>query len=395
MKPFSLLIKPASADCNLRCSYCFYLEKSALYPGKGPHRMAEEVLERVISSYMSTPQPVYQFGWQGGEPALMGNGFFRRAAALQAGCGPPGSEAANGLQTNATLIDDNFAAVLAEYKFLAGVSIDGPPEAHDLFRRDASGRGSHADVLRGIKTLEKHNVEFNSLTLVSSANALRGAGVYKYLKELGVMHQQYIPCVEFDGRGGLMPYSVRGPEWGRFLLEIFEEWLRADARKVSVRLFDSILSILVLNRRTSCDMGENCCQYFVVEYNGDIYPCDFFVEPGRKLGNIMESGWEELLSSPGYLEFGRQKARVHKKCRDCEFINFCMGGCPRHRYGKSADPDNLSALCRGWKDFYKRALPEFKKIAAELKTRSPGRNKPCPCGSGRKHKKCCGAAKKS
>lgn len=399
MKPFSLLIKPASADCNLRCDYCFYLDKAGLYPESPRHRMPDEVLERLIASYMSTSQPQYQFGWQGGEPSLMGNGFFRKAASLQQKHGRPGAEVANGLQTNATLISDELAATLSHYKFLAGVSLDGPRKIHDRFRKHPGGRGSHAEVLKGIETLRKHNVEFNALTLVNSENVKKGAEVYNYLKSLGIFFHQYIPCVEFDDRGGLMPYSIKGPEWGDFLLEIFEEWIKKDTRRVSVRLFDSVLNLMVLDRRTSCSMAADCRQYFLVEYNGDVYPCDFFVEPGKKLGSIMEDDWESLLNSSRYIEFGRQKSRTNRKCSSCAELDFCMGDCPKHRIRPGGAGKNLSALCRGWEKFYRRALPEFRKISAELKREHdgehspPARNSPCPCGSGAKYKKCCGKQK--
>ena len=344
MKPFSLLIKPASADCNLRCGYCFYLEKAGLYPESGRHRMPDEVLERLVSSYMSTEQPQYQFGWQGGEPALLGNEFFLRAVSLQKKYGKPGAIAANGLQTNATLIDDELAKTLAGYKFLAGVSLDGPAQIHDRFRKYPDGVGSHSNVLKGIETLKKHRVEFNALTLVNSENVKKGGEVYNYLKSLEIYYHQYIPCVEFDEKGGLMPCSIKGPEWGDFLIGIFGEWIKEDVRKVSVRLFDSILNILVLNRRTSCNMSDNCCQYFLVEYNGDVYPCDFFVEKERKLGNIMKDEWEDLLNSEKYLGFGRQKSLMNKKCPSCDYLNLCMGDCLKHRLRPGAGAKNLSSL---------------------------------------------------
>ena len=412
MKSFSLLIKPASADCNLRCEYCFYLDRSRLYPGTAQHRMSEAVLDRMISRYMATSQPQYAFGWQGGEPTLMGVGFFREVVELQKKYGRPGATVANGLQTNAVLIDDELAAHLAKYNFLLGVSIDGPDHIHDRYRRNAAGRGSHADVLRGIECLKRNRVEFNALVLVSAANVERAPEIYQYVCDLGILHHQYIPCVEFVGNGRLLPYAISGRQWGEFLCGIYDQWLPGDTRKVSVRLFDSILTRLVEGTYSICHMGRNCCQYFVIEHNGDVYPCDFFVRADLKLGNVADDSWEALQQSPKYLEFGRQKAQWNERCGDCAFIDYCSADCLKHRLPCGGDnPQTLSWLCEGWRQFYSHALPGFKRLAKEIKeererdrqqmldrrgmqsnpaTGAPGRNAPCPCGSGRKYKKCCG-----
>ena len=367
MRQFSLLIKPASADCNLHCPYCFYLDRSALYPETKRHRMSEEVLTQMISSYMKTAQKQYAFGWQGGEPTIMGVDFFRRVTDLQQKYGKNGALVANGLQTNATLIDGEFAKHLAKYKFLVGVSLDGPENIHNRYRITADGRGSYINVLRGIEHLKQNNVEFNILTLVTSANVKKGRDVYRFLCDMGFFYHQYIPCVEFDGKGSPMPFSVSGEEWGDFLCEIFDEWIKRDTRKVSMRLFDSILALMVDGVRNACNMGDNCCQYFVVEHNGDIYPCDFFVDSDKKLGNIMNDSWKELQVSPKYMEFGRKKSLWNKECEKCEYLKYCMGDCPKHRFYKGDNPDNLSWLCKGWKQFFSHSLPEFKKLALSIK----------------------------
>ncbi len=365
-KPFTLLIKPTSADCNLRCEYCFYLPKAALYPDTKRHRMPDEVLERMVASYMATDQPQYVFGWQGGEPTLMGVEFFRRATELQKRYGRPGAVVANGMQTNATLIDDQLAAHMAKYKFLVGVSIDGPAEVHDRYRRTADGRGTHAAVIEGIRTLERHGVEYNALVLVSQANVSRAAEIYQYLRRLGIRFHQYIPCVEFNERGNLAPYAITGEQWGEFLLGIFEQWYPRDVRRVSVRLFDSIVSVLVGQGPTVCYMGRDCRKYFVVEHNGDVYPCDFFVEPELLLGNVMTHSWDELQASDKYREFGRMKARWNQRCNRCEFLRLCHGDCLKMRLYDGRDPRTLSWLCDGWRVFYRHTLGAFQRLAAEL-----------------------------
>lgn len=406
---FSLLVKPAAADCNLHCTYCFYLDRSSLYPDTRVHRMTHKVLERMISSYMATAQPVFSFGWQGGEPLLMGAEFFRGVTSLQQKYGRPGSVVSNGLQTNATLVNDEIASHLAEYNFLVGVSIDGPAPIHDQYRLSAGGRGSHADVLRGIEALKRHKVEFNALVLVSSANVRRAQEVYDYLCGMGINFHQYIPCVEFDARGRLFPYTISGAEWGDFLCGIFAAWIQKDTRRVSVRQFDAIVGQMVDGRYSMCTQGGHCSQYFVVEHNGDLYPCDFFVETRKKLGNIMKNSWTELRNSSLYRSFGKMKAEWNSLCSACLYLEFCSGDCLKHRLYDGRAPQRLSRLCEGWKKFYRHTLPFFKKTALSLLNerqlslppeqrkyfkRLPGLkigwNDPCYCGSGKKYRLCHG-----
>ena len=410
-RPFSLLVKPASADCNLRCEYCFYLDRAGLYPESPRHRMSDEVLERMVRTYMATEQPTYAFGWQGGEPTLMGLDFFKRVTDLQKKHGRRGAVVANGLQTNATLINDEFAKHLAEYHFLCGVSLDGPAEIHDHYRKDARGRGSHADVLRGIECLKRNRVEFNILTLVNNLNVARPKETYRYLCDSGHLYHQYIPCVEFDERGDLMSFSVGGEAWGGFLCGIFDQWIAGDTRRVSVRLFDSILTRLVEGAHNVCHMGRDCRQYFVVEHNGDIYPCDFFVTEDLRLGNVMEAAWDDLQQSDAYRAFGACKAEWNRACSECPWLTFCSGDCLKNRYRVDRNPRGLSVLCEGWRRFFAHAAPGLEKLAGEIvaerrraqtqaemdaRVRSGGpacepvgRNAPCPCGSGKKYKKCC------
>ncbi len=212
MKPFSLLVKPASADCNLRCPYCFYSKKSCLYPKIASHRMTTEVLERVVSSFLATDQPRYFFAWQGGEPLLMGLNFFRQITELQVRHGRKGMVISNGLQTNGTLITDDIAAHLKEFCFLVGVSLDGPREFHDAYRYDGARRRSHRQVFTGINTLRKRSVEFNVLTLVHNGNVRFGRKIFRYLCEKDFKFQQFIPCVEFDDDGKPLPYTISGEE---------------------------------------------------------------------------------------------------------------------------------------------------------------------------------------
>ena len=409
MKPFSLLVKPASADCNLRCKYCFYLDRCEMYPEEKRHRMSDAVLERLISTYMATPQPQHSIGWQGGEPTLMGLDFFKRVTSLQQQYGR-GASVSNGLQTNTTLIDDEWAKHLARYNFLVGVSIDGPPEIHDKYRTFVNGRGAHADVMRGLECLKRNKVEYNVLTLVSQSNVRHPVETYHYLRdELGVKFHQYIECVEFESDGSLQPFAVTGKEWGDFLCAVYDEWVRCgDTHRISIRLFDSILTLMVDGYANVCAMGRDCRSYLVVEHNGDVFPCDFYVRPDLKLGNIMEDSWEDLLASPAYAKFGARKTQWNEKCAECKYLQYCAGCCPKNRPASSQDPTQLSWLCNGWIQFFDHALPKLESLAddvrrqrqqAAMQMRShmpppagkTNRNDPCPCGSGKKYKKCCGS----
>jgi len=406
MKPFSLLIKPSSADCNMQCTYCFYLAKRELYPQTQKHRMSDSILEQMIKSYLSTEQPAYTFGWQGGEPTLMGLNFFKRISELQKKHAPPNAQIVNGLQTNGTLITDPLAKHLARHRFLVGCSLDGPPELHNRYRRFANQKGSHSTVLKGIMRLKKHGVEFNILVLVSKSNVQKAKEVYQYLTKQGFHYHQYIPCVEFDQSGNLLPFSITGEEWGQFLCELFDLWYQQDVYRISIRNFDDLLNKMSQNLITSCSLAENCCQYFVVEHNGDIYPCDFLVKKDLHIGNISEITWDSALSSPVYQKFGFQKSKIPQDCHICEHFDLCLGDCPKHR-NKTVKPNAVSYLCKGWKKFFCHSRESFTSLVQKNKydqvpeifnpqsaiqnnkIPSVGRNQLCSCGSGRKFKKCC------
>ncbi len=408
MRPFSLLVKPSSWGCNLRCKYCFYLEKRAIYADKH-HKMTNDVLEAMIRKFMAVNMSAHSIGWQGGEPTTMGLDFFKQAVKFQQQYGKSGQTVSNGLQTNGTLLDDEWCKFLTKYNFLVGISIDGPAKIHDINRVTVDGRGSHELVMKGLAALRRNHTEHNVLTLVSSVNQDRPLEIYNYLKDLGVSFHQYIECVEFNRETGqLTDFAVQPEKWGEFLCQIFDEWYKEDTRKISVRLFDSVLTMLVDRVPNVCAMGQDCRQYFVVENNGDIYPCDFFVQPELKLGNIVTDDWEALQNSPIYEEFGRHKREWNEECESCRFLPLCAGCCPKNRPIHGSDPRALSVLCSAWKMFYEHTIDRFEKLAADIvKERqeeamrqrmatSPrnyarvGRNDPCPCGSGKKYKKCCG-----
>lgn len=369
IRPFSLLIKPASGDCNLQCEYCFYLDPhSSFYPETRTHRMSYEVLERMTKSYLETPQPAgqpYLFSWQGGEPTLMGVDFFVAATALQKKYKQPNTTCTNAFQTNGVLVDERFAKFLAQEKFLTGISLDGPKEIHDHYRHRCGGAGGTFDaVMKATRTMKAAGAEFNILTLVNDRNAKEPQRVYEFLCNEGFLFHQYIPCVEPDGQGGVKPYSVSPEAWGDFLCGLFDAWYPKDTRRVSIRLFDAIFNLLVLGERNQCTMCNNCSQYLVVEYNGDIFPCDFFVEKRLKLGNLMQDSWDDFLANPVYAAFGEQKLQTNPLCEHCQFNWLCVGDCLKHRFcSGGGSPRRLSHLCEGWRRFFAHTLPRFKALA--------------------------------
>lgn len=374
-----------------------------MYPEEAIHRMDDATLENMIATYMATPQPIYSFVWQGGEPTLMGVEFYRKAVEIQKKYAPPQARITNAMQTNGTLITEEFAKFLGEHNFLVGVSLDGPEDLHDKYRLNRGDKGTHRQVLTGIELLEKYRVEFNILTLVNESNVKKPKEVYNYLKEQGFYFQQYIPCVEFDQDGKKLPYAISGQEWGQFLIGIFEEWKKEDSRKVSIRGFDSIISLLVLGQMNTCTMSGNCCHYFVVEHNGDVFPCDFFVQHERKLGNVNKDNFSKYVDSSTYHNFGKLKHQWNQECNKCEHLIYCSGDCLKHRIYNGNNPDNMSWLCDGWKLFYDATIDDFKSlckgfIADQMPGHNgvlfdevkPERNQECYCGSKKKYKFCHG-----
>lgn len=370
IRPFSLLIKPAAGDCNLRCEYCFYLEPhgSEFYANTvAYHRMDLNTVHTMIQKFMKWPQEHFSFAWQGGEPTLMGLDFFREVKKIQRQYLPPNATLANGLQTNGVLLNREWADFLRQEDFLTGISLDGPEYIHDHYRHGCGGEGSFKKVWRGIQTMKQAGAEFNILTLINDVNVKKPEEVYRFFCDNGFNFHQYIPCVEPDGHGGVKPYSISGEEWGDFLIAIFDLWYAKDTRKVSIRHFDTVFNLLVTNRREQCTVCNNCNQYLVVDFNGDIYPCDFFVEKRLLLGNINRNEWGHCLYSPIYLDFGSQKIKTDPQCQTCRYNWLCVGDCLKHRFcSGGGDPHKLSHLCIGWQRFYDYALPKFVKLAEKF-----------------------------
>jgi uncharacterized protein len=425
---FHLLAKPTGAVCNLDCSYCFFLSKEMLYPGSR-FRMADELLEeylrQLIESHSRVPEVT--IAWQGGEPTLMGLDFFRRSVELANRYLRPGQRAIYTIQTNATLLDDHWAAFFEEYDFLVGVSIDGPRELHDAYRVDKGGKGSFGKVVHGLDALRSAGVEWNALTTIHAANADRGRDVYRFLRdELEARFIQFIPIIERVAVGEAEAWtswrdrplyvqqgdevtsrSVTAEQYGRFLIDVFEEWVRRDVGEVYVQMFDVALANWVGEPPSLCVHSETCGLALALEHTGDVYSCDHFVEPEHKLGNIRMTHLLDLVDSPQQRQFGLDKREtLPQYCLDCDVRFACHGGCPKDRFIATPDGEpGLNVLCAGFKAFFHHVDEPMRTMGALLaEGRAPaeivdlyaaadarrGRNEPCTCGSGLKWKRCHG-----
>jgi len=386
------MAKPIGPRCNLECGYCYYLEKEALFPKGARFRMEEAVLVRFLRDYIASQSAAgvreISFAWQGGEPMLLGLDYFRQIVALQARFCPPGHRVTNAIQTNGTLITEAWAQFLKEEDFLVGLSLDGPPEMHDAARPDRRGRPSSAAVLRGLERLQRVGVRVNLLTVVSQANVGDPLGVYRYLAGLGAEFIQFIPAHErllpdgrragAPGRGDkgatLAPFCITGAEYGRFLCEIFDAWVRADVGRVFVQHFDEMLGLLMGAPAGLCIFAETCGTALALEHDGSLYACDHYVYPEFKAGNLRARAVGELAALPKLRAFGRDKATgLCATCRACAWRFACHGGCPKHRTAPEpgGGAGRINHFCEGYRMFLAHAAPVLRRIGQHLAAGRP------------------------
>jgi len=389
----NLLIKPASFMCNLDCTYCFYKRTAGLYTAPRP-MMGMATAETMIQKALALGHSRNSFCWQGGEPTLMGLDFFRAVVALQSRLAAPGQLVENSIQTNGVLIDDRWAGFLADNEILTGLSLDGPEGIHDRHRRDRRGRGSFAQVMKAAEIMHRRGAAFNILTLLTPDNIGQPDALYAFFLSRGFTHLQFIPCADVDPQNGRPTvHAVTGEALGRFYVRLFDLWIENGFPHVSIRFFEDLLLYMLDGVRASCAWLPACDSYLVVEHNGDVFPCDFYVADGHCLGNIHEQGVDELMMSAGRRAFANVKAEWPDECRRCRFAGFCQADCPRHRI------DGASMFCRAWKMVFEHIEShsvDIRQMAMAARQRhaqgvwaAVGRNDPCPCGSGRKYKKCC------
>lgn len=429
---FHVTTKPTGALCNLDCKYCFYLEKEALYPVHSKRAMPEDVLETYVRQYIEAQNvPEVTFVWQGGEPTILGVGYFRKIVELQRryACG---KSIRNAIQTNGVLLDDEWGVFLRENEFLVGLSIDGPREIHDRYRVDKGGKPTFDRVIGGLEWLKRNRVEFNTLTCVQRHNSNRPLAVYRFLKEIGSGFIQFIPVVErvaaapepsgltlvspdSPTEAQMSEWSVTPSKYGAFLSTIFDEWVRHDVGRYYVQVFDVALQAWLGMEPGLCVFAETCGTCLALEHNGDLYSCDHYVYPENRLGNIIENPLAAMVRRGKQRAFGfAKRGRLPKYCLECGVRFACNGECPKHRFLRTPGGEQgLNYLCAGYKQFFSHVDPYMRFMAGQLRKGLPpasimqylrgqdriktgraldGPNDPCPCGSGRKLKKCCGVA---
>lgn len=424
-----VMAKPTGSVCNIDCQYCFYLEKEALYPERNKNwRMSDETLETYIRQHIEAQSGnEVSFAWQGGEPTMIGLPFFRRVVEL---CEKHanGKKISHALQTNGILLNPEWAQFFAEHHFLIGLSVDGPAHLHDKYRVTRSGKGTHAQVMAGMALLKKYNVEFNTLTVVGAHNVGHARDVYEFLLAAGSRYIQFIPLVERmsteaspvlnlvmpgESAAKLAPWTVPSWQYGEFLNQIFDIWVRRDVGNVYVQMFDVALSAWCGQPPVLCVFSENCGHAFALESNGDLYNCDHYVYPEHMLGNIHQKSIKEMNNSEQAITFGRAKREtLTADCRKCDYRFVCHGGCPKHRFAVSpSGHPGHNYLCAGYEHFFRHITRNMNimkdlvtngyppqaimRVLAQEKTVNAGsvnRNDPCPCGSGKKYKKCCGTS---
>ena len=379
---FNIMIKPVGSLCNLRCRYCYYLDKADIYGGKEP-RMTYEMLETFIREYIAANDvPEVLFNWHGGEPLLMGLDFYRKAIQLQEKYAS-GKRIRNALQTNATLVTAEWAAFFRENGFLIGVSLDGPKDVHDCYRAGKGGGSTSERVVKGIAELYKAGVDYNIMATVNRKSEGRGLEIYQFLKGAGTRFIQFMPVLEHvkDGRivspdedgSQIAPWSVSAEGFGRFLCDIFDYWVRHDVGSVFINQFDSTLAMWCGEQPGTCTFAQTCGGNSVIEHNGDLYPCDHFVYEDYRIGNVLETDLRTLMASEKQIRFGIDKRNgLPKKCVTCRWYFACHGECPKHRFNRtdSGEP-GLNALCDGYSMFFSHVAPYMERMKQLLSEGRP------------------------
>ncbi len=372
-KPIYIMLKPIGAVCNLRCEYCYYLDKKDLYPQAKNFVMNDEVLEKFIQQYMeSQTMPEVLFTWHGGETLMRNRDFYEKAIRIEQKYAQ-GRKIDNCIQTNGTLLTEDWCKFFKDNNFLVGISIDGPQHCHDRYRRTRDGRPSFVKVMKGINLLKKYGVEYNAMAVVNDYNVDYPLEFYNFFKEIDCRYIQFTPIVE-QINGQFASWNVPSEKWGDFLIAVFDEWVRKDVGTFFIQYFDSTLANWMGVPPGVCTLAATCGQAGIMEFNGDVYSCDHFVFPEYKLGNIHTKTITEMMYSEKQKEFGRNKYEtLPRQCKECEFLFACHGECPKNRIIKTEEGDDgLNYLCKGYYKFYRHVAPYMDFMKNELENkRSP------------------------
>jgi uncharacterized protein len=411
-REFQVFAKPIGPICNLDCHYCYYLKKEHLYPKGETFRMSDNILEEYIVQHIdASPGSVINFSWHGGEPTILGLDYFRKIVMLQRKHKPPNRHITNGMQTNGTLLDEDWCRFLAAEGFAVGLSLDGPQEMHDRHRVTKGQNPTHKQAMRGYTLLQQHRIPCNILCVVHAQNVQHPTQVYRFFKQIKAQYVEFLPLVEpqLDEDGGVSHRTAPAEALGNFLCTIFDEWLCQDIERVKVQIFEEVARTAFGQEHALCIFRKTCGDVPVIEHNGDFFSCDHFVNTEHRLGNIQETPLVDFLESPAQKAFGQAKLdTLPRYCQTCEVRDMCHGGCPKDRILHTPDGEaGLNYLCAGYKRFFTHCQPFVSELSAlwrqqSLERQMPlppakgaqaspkvGRNDPCPCGSGLKYKKCC------
>jgi uncharacterized protein len=411
-RPYQIFVKPIGSICNLSCDYCYYLKKQSLYPDDQSFRMPEDILEEYILQHVGTcPDAVIPFAWHGGEPTLLGLDYFHKIVELQRKHRPHDRQIINGIQTNGTLLNEEWCRFLSAEHFGVGISLDGPQEMHDSHRLTKAGKPTHSQAMQGYKLMREHGIACDILCVVHAQNVNYPLEVYRFFKQIKATHIGFLPLVEPrpDMDGAVSSCTVPSEAFGTFLCTIFDEWTSQDIGTIKVQIFEETARESLGQEHALCIFKKTCGDIPVIEHNGDFFSCDHFVDRGHHLGNIRETRLVDLIENPEQRAFGQAKwDTLPRYCLECDVLNLCNGGCPKDRILQTPDGEaGLNYLCAGYKRFFTLCQPFLAElsalrqreahegqIAARPAKRTQAhsrmrRNDPCPCGSGKKYKKCC------
>ncbi|WML41441.1 anaerobic sulfatase maturase [Neobacillus sp. OS1-2] len=393
--------KTVSEACNLACDYCYYSRCNGR-PEK-IERIDDVLLEKFIREYMAIKKGIVPFAWQGGEPLLAGLDFFERVVQLQVKYAPKNTVISNAIQTNGTLLNEEWASFFKKYDFLVGVSLDGPEEINDARRVTGSGKGSFTSIMQGIHYLKEAKVDFNILTVLHEDNIFKAKELMNFYQSEGFSHVQFIPCMDFQSQDITQPgnYFITPKQYGDFFCEAFDVWYNNGDPQISVRFFDNILAVYLHQQAELCTHQQTCPKTIIFEQNGDAYPCDFFIHDQYKLGNLRDQSLESFINNELMEEFLAKKPALPAQCQSCKFLQLCHGGCPRNRIGEN-NQLVVEYFCQSYKQLYRYAHERMLEVATSVKRQKinqykkaghplPGRNESCICGSTKKFKKCCEA----
>jgi uncharacterized protein len=364
IKPFNIMVFPNGPRCNMDCKYCYYKSKTALYDSKSEIKLSHELLETFIKDYMSIhPGINIPFIWQGGEPTLRGLKFFKDAVSLQKKYLPKGKRFFNSFQTNGIKLNENWIQFFKKENFLVGLSLDGPENIHKHYRTDKNGNTNYKKIIKNLNLLQKYNVDTNILCVVNNSNIKKPIEIYDFFKNLKVDYIQFIPLVELNKSG----YSINPNEYAKYLIKIFDKWIKDDYGEIHIQIFEEILNVWFNGNTNICYLSEECGNSMVLEHNGNLYSCDHYVKEKNKLGNIKKTSLQTLVSSPKQEEFGKRKSKnLSEKCHKCKYYFICHGGCLKNRQPNNG---NINYLCKGYEKIFKHTEPYMKKIVYEIQNK--------------------------